>query len=75
MPEVIYMKNDQEMKLVEVPRKIVDDDMMYFCNQDDMDGDDSGESLFEGFAGSAGKANPDYKTDDSGIASAEMSSS
>lgn len=50
MPEVVYMKNDQNMELIEIPKKIVDDDMMYFCNQDDME-DDSCGSLFEGFDG------------------------
>ena len=46
MPEVVYMKNNQKMELVEKPREIVDDDMMYMCNQDDV-GDQ--ESLFEAY--------------------------
>lgn len=51
MPEVVYMKNDQKMELIEKPRKVIDDDMMYFCNQDDVDDNESYESLFEGFDG------------------------
>lgn len=51
MPEVVYMKNDQKMELIEKPRRVVDDDMMYFCNQDDVEDDESCESLFEGFDG------------------------
>lgn len=43
------MKNEQEMPLIEIPRRVVDDDMLYFCHQDDVDDDDSCESLFEGF--------------------------
>lgn len=44
MPEVVYMKNNQKMVLVEKPREIIDDDMMYMCNQDEVGDKDS---LFE----------------------------
>ena len=46
MPEIVYMKNDQKMVLVEKPRVIVDDDMMYMCNQDEVA---EQESLFESY--------------------------
>lgn len=46
MPEIVYMKNDQKMELVEKPRVIIDDDMMYMCNQDEVDDQ---ESLFESY--------------------------
>ena len=46
MPEIVYMKNDQKMELVEKPRVIVDDDMMYMCNQDEVE---EQESLFESY--------------------------
>lgn len=37
MPAVVYMKNDQSLPLIEKPRRVVDDDMMYFCHEDDAD--------------------------------------
>ena len=40
------MKNDQKTELVEKPRVIVDDDMMYMCNQDEVE---ELESLFESY--------------------------
>lgn len=35
MPAVVYMKNDQTLPLIEKPRKVVEDDMMYLSHQDD----------------------------------------
>ncbi|XP_045182069.2 uncharacterized protein LOC123540819 [Mercenaria mercenaria] len=69
MPEVVYMKNDQKMELIEKPRKVVDDDMMYFCNQDDVDDNESYESLFEGFDGQI--INNSNTISDSGIEQSE----
>ena len=73
MPEVIYMKNDQKMKLVEVPREIIDDDMMYFGNQDDIEAIESSGKLAGEFYTGKRHSRPDYLTDDSGILSGDAS--
>ena len=53
------MKNDQTLPLIEIPRKAVDDDMMYFCNEDDVEKVAAGVTIFEGFDGDNGSRNFD----------------